>query len=89
MEFPVVVHHDEQSAYGATVPDLPGCLSAGDTFQEALHNVAEAIAVHLEGMKADGRELPRASTIDDHLDNQDYAGGTRAVVDVAVGPDGG
>ena len=31
MRFPIVVHKDKNSGYGVTVPDLPGCFSAGDT----------------------------------------------------------
>ena len=39
MKYAVVVHHDEGSAYGVSVPGLPGCFSAGDSFDEALDNV--------------------------------------------------
>lgn len=35
----------EHTAYGVTVPDLPGCFSAGDTLEEALDNTREAIAL--------------------------------------------
>ena len=45
----MVVHKDEDSGYGVTFPDLPGCFTAGDSMEEALVNVQEAAAVHLEG----------------------------------------
>ncbi len=36
MNYPVVIHKDKNSDYGVTVPDLPGCFSAGTTMEEAL-----------------------------------------------------
>ena len=44
MKYSVVLHKDVGSEYGVTVPDLPGCFSAGQTFEEALESVKEAIA---------------------------------------------
>ena len=43
MKYAVVLHHDEDSAYGVSVPDLPWCFSDGDSFDEALENVVEGI----------------------------------------------
>ena len=43
MRYPVVIHKDKASDYGVTVPDLPGCFSAGDTMEDALTSVIEAI----------------------------------------------
>ena len=45
-------------AVGVWFPDLPGCFSAGDTLDEALRNAPEAIALYVEGLEAEGRELP-------------------------------
>lgn len=47
--YPVIIHKDKQSAFGVTVPDLPGCFSAGATLDEAMRNVQEAVEVHLHG----------------------------------------
>ena len=47
--YPVVIHRDRKSAYAVTVPDLPGCSSAGATLDEAMRNVQEAVEVHLHG----------------------------------------
>jgi predicted RNase H-like HicB family nuclease len=41
-----LVHKDEGTSYGVSFPDVPGCVSAGDTFEEALANAAEALAGH-------------------------------------------
>ncbi|CAI8010720.1 UPF0150 protein Ta0767 [Geodia barretti] len=59
MRFPVVVHKDEGSSYGVTVPDLPGCFSGGDTLDEALTNAQEAIAGHIETLFMVAEPLPR------------------------------
>lgn len=47
--YPVIIHKDRKSAFGVTIPDLPGCFSAGATLDEALRNVQEAVEVHLRG----------------------------------------
>jgi predicted RNase H-like HicB family nuclease len=82
MHYPVVIHKDRQSDYGVTVPDLPGCFSAGETMESALSNVIEAIECHLEGLLFDGEPIPEASLIETHQQQRDYAGGTWALVNV-------
>ena len=46
--FKAVVHSAEEGGYWAEVPDLPGCLTQGDTLDEVYHNLSEAIACHLD-----------------------------------------
>lgn len=46
--FKAVLHTEEQGGYWAEVPDLPGCLTQGDTLDEVYHNLIEAIACHLD-----------------------------------------
>ncbi len=82
MRYPVVIHKDRKSDYGVTVPDLPGCFSAGDTMEDALTNAVEAIECHLEGLLLDGDEIPPAQPVDAHVKNKDFAGGTWALVTV-------
>ena len=86
MKYAVVVHHDEGAAYGVSVPDLPGCFSAGDSFDEALENVIEAIEFHLEGLAEEGMDIPKAEAIDAHLNSPDYADGTWGFVDIDLTP---
>lgn len=86
MKFPVVLHKDADSDYGVTVPDVPGCFSAGTTVSEALENAQEALALHFEGLVADGEPLPQAQDVDAHIGNPDFAGGVWAVVDFDVTP---
>lgn len=82
MRYPIVLHSDDGIRYGVTVPDLPGCFSAGDTFDEALESVKEAIDLHAEGLAEDDLDLPLARPIAEHQANPDYANGVWAVVEV-------
>lgn len=82
MKYPVVVHKDADSDYGVTVPDLPGCFSAGATFDEALDMAREAAELHLEGLLEDGMAVPEPSPIEALVDNPDYAGGIWALIEV-------
>ena len=74
----------DTTVYGVIVPDIKGCFSAGDTFEEALINVKEAIAGHLEILAEDGEDIPLASEISAFLNNSDYQGFIWAVVDIDV-----
>ena len=49
---------DEGGGFAATVPDLPGCMSDGDTPEEALANVHDAIAAWIEAARDMGRDVP-------------------------------
>lgn len=84
MRFPVVLHTDDGAHYGVTVPDLPGCFSAGDSIEDALTSVLGAIDLHLEGLVEDGGDVPYPSSISQHQANPDYADGVWALVDVDV-----
>ena len=50
------------NGYGAHVPDLPGCIAVGDTREETVELIREAIRYHLELMREDGDPIPEAST---------------------------
>jgi predicted RNase H-like HicB family nuclease len=53
-----LIHKEPTSCYGVSFPDVLGCISAGDTFEEALTNGKEALLAHLEFMMEDGDSLP-------------------------------
>ena len=82
MNYPVVIHKEKRSDYGVTVPDLPGCFSAGKTLDEALSMAQEAIELHLEGMIDEGLPVPAPSSIEAHQRNADFSDGTWAVVSI-------
>lgn len=82
MNYPVVIHKDRKSDYGVSVPDLPGCVSAGATVDEALAMAREAIELHLEGIIEDRGVVPLATPIEKLRADPDYADGTWAIVTV-------
>ena len=47
-----------RTGFSAHVPDLPGCVAAGETREETLDLIREAIAFHLEGMRLHGESIP-------------------------------
>ncbi len=82
MRYIVVVHKDEDSDYGVSVPDLGGCFSAGESVEEALENVVEAIECHLEAIIMDGEKIPPTNSIEFHRKNPEYQDGLWAIVEV-------
>ena len=58
MKFPVFMQKDPDSDYGVTVPDLPGCFSAGSSIEAAFENAGEAILTHIEGLLLDHESIP-------------------------------
>jgi predicted RNase H-like HicB family nuclease len=62
MQYAVVIEKVPNSNYSAYVPDLPGCISTGDTLEETKLNIHEAIAFHLDGMRQDGDPIPEPTT---------------------------
>ena len=54
--YKIIFELQEEGGYTVTVPSLPGCISEGDTYDQALVNIREAIALYLESLQADGQE---------------------------------
>ena len=69
MKYLVLLEHAEDSNYSAYVPDLPGCVSTGQTREEVMRNIREAIVFHIEGMREDGLSVPPPSTEADYVEN--------------------
>ena len=80
----IVIHKDPDSDYCVTVPDLPGCITAGDTFEDAQNQAAEAIQCHIESMLLDGEPIPEAKEIAFHENNPDYADGAWKSITIAL-----
>ncbi len=57
-----VIYERGETNWGAYVPDLPGCVSIGDTLAEVQENIKEAIELYLEVLKEDGQPIPEPST---------------------------
>ncbi len=58
MRYTVIIEKGD-SSFGAFVPDLPGCIAAGETKGEVLELIKEAIEFHIEGLKEDGKAIPK------------------------------
>jgi predicted RNase H-like HicB family nuclease len=58
MRYAIVLEKGPTS-YGAYVPDLPGCIAAAETEEEALKLIREAIELHIQALKEDGLPLPQ------------------------------
>ena len=82
MYYPIAIHKDPDSDYGVTVPDLPGCFSAGSTVDEAMLMAREAIELYLDTLVEDGREVPLPSEVETLKGQPDYADAMWAFVSV-------
>lgn len=58
----LVVVEKGPSSFGAYVPDLPGCIAAGESKDEVLSLIRDAIELHLEGLKEEGQPIPPPSS---------------------------
>ena len=64
MRYVSFIHRDE-AGFGVSFPDLPGCVSVGDTIDDAVRQGSEALAFHVEGLLEDGEAVPSPRSIDD------------------------
>lgn len=55
----LVVVEEGPTSFGAYVPDLPGCIAAGESWEEVLQLIGEAIEFHLEGLEQEGQLIPK------------------------------
>jgi predicted RNase H-like HicB family nuclease len=58
MRYTVILQKEDDGGYVVTVPVLPGCVSQGDTREEALQNIQEAIELYVEDVRAAGESIP-------------------------------
>ncbi|HIW77064.1 MULTISPECIES: type II toxin-antitoxin system HicB family antitoxin [Gordonibacter] len=59
--YEAVLHPDEEGGYWVTVPDLPGCVTEGETVEEAAFMAADAMKTYVASLLMDGRRLPKAT----------------------------
>ena len=57
-----VIYERGATNWGAYIPDLPGCVSIGDTFLEVQENIKEATELYLEVLREDGLPIPEPAT---------------------------
>jgi predicted RNase H-like HicB family nuclease len=83
-----LVHKDAGTSYGVSFPDVPGCISAGDTFEQAVSNAAEALAGHFGAMKTDGDPLPQPRSFEALKQDPDFVEDSADAIVTMVTPRG-
>ena len=84
MKYTIVIHKDSDSDYSVSIPDLPGCFSAGATVEEAIDMAKEAAECHIEGLLIDSEPVPSPSDIEAHKDNPDFEDAIWAAIEVDI-----
>lgn len=79
-QYVALIHKDADSDYGVSFPDLPGVISAGSDLDEARAMAAEALALHLKGMDADGEAIPEPSSLEEIMANAENRDGVVVLV---------
>jgi predicted RNase H-like HicB family nuclease len=67
MKYAIVIEKSE-TGFGAYVPDLPGCVAAGETLAETETLIREAVEFHLEGLREDGIAVPLPSALAQYVE---------------------
>jgi predicted RNase H-like HicB family nuclease len=63
MDYVIVIERAGDGTYSAYVPDLPGCVSSGDTLEELEANIADAVRGHIEALRETGQAVPLPSSM--------------------------
>lgn len=67
MRYLVIIEEGTEN-FSAYVPDLPGCVSAGSTYEETMRNIQEAIEGHIEVMREYGEPIPQATSHPEYVE---------------------
>jgi predicted RNase H-like HicB family nuclease len=81
-----LVHKDVGTSYGVSFPDVPGCISAGDTFEEAVAFAAEALAGHFESMREDGDPIPAPRTFEELKQDREFIDDSAGAIVTIIEP---
>ena len=83
MHYPILIDEGtETAAFGVVVPDLPGCFSAGDTFDEAVEAAKEAAAGWIDATRESGFPVPPPSSLERVRSLRGYNGWAISVIDI-------
>ena len=77
-----LIHKEAASDYGVSLPDLPGCVTAGTTLDEARAFAEEALALHLAGMAEDGEAVPEPSSLESVMADRENRDAVAVLVSV-------
>lgn len=65
MKYIALIHKEENSDYGVSFPDFPGCISAGETLEEVKTMAQEALISHIDILKEMGEQQPAPTTLEE------------------------
>jgi predicted RNase H-like HicB family nuclease len=82
LSYIALIHKDADSDFGVSFPDLPGCVTAGASLDDARKMAAQALALHIEGLAADGEQIPEPSSLEAIMSDKDNRDGVATLVDV-------
>ncbi len=78
-----IIHKDQDSDFGVSFPDFPGCISAGSSLDEAGRMAGEALDFHIRGMEEDGEAIPVPMSLEE-AQAHEFAQGAVAFIVVRV-----
>jgi predicted RNase H-like HicB family nuclease len=68
-----IIHKEANTDFGVSFPDFHGCITAGQTIDEAKDFAQEALSLHIQGMLEDGDKLPASSSLEKIMANKNFA----------------
>ena len=66
-QYLIVIEPAHDGSYSAYLPDVPGCVSCGDTVEEVKASIQEALDFHLEGLRRAGLPVPEPTSVSDYV----------------------
>ncbi len=72
------------SDFGVDFPDFPGCITAGETLEDARRMAAEALQLHIEGMIEDGDPIPAPSGLEEIMADPNHRDGVAVLIDAVI-----
>ena len=73
LNYIAVVHKEDGTDFGVSFPDFPGCITAGQSIDDAKDLAQEALLLHIQGIFEDGEQLPAPSKLEEIMTDADYA----------------
>lgn len=87
MNYPICIEWgDEKTAIGIQVPDIPGAVTAGDTFEEAYSAAVEIAHIMLEEIASNGGAIPMPTSIEHHRTNPEFADMGFGMLEIDITP---
>lgn len=82
--YPAFIEVDKDGSASGWFPDVPGCIFAGETIEEAIIDAQNSIDAHFEALVVNGKDIPSAKSMQEHIVNNvtDFVGGQWALINV-------